>query len=138
MSTEVRPSNPQLPHLLETARECAAKHRKLGYSPYRTVNASWLVRLDDEIERLTRELEAIHTLNRANVVTATAYANERDASDRQIERLRAALRKYGKHSFECVRYDKAPGIDKRYECVCGLDRALEAAPADETTAEQSK
>jgi hypothetical protein len=54
-------------------------------------------------------------------------ADNRDLAS-EIERLRAALERYGSHEWgDCG--------TKGVPCHCGLDQALEAAPAVETEAE---
>jgi hypothetical protein len=54
----------------------------------------------------------------------------------EIERLRAALVKHGRHSRDCDKtiYGEDSGVI--IECTCGLDDALEAAPPAETSEPQ--
>jgi len=71
----------------------------------------------DEIEHLDERIE----VQRGVILNHVEESRELRA---EIERLRAALRRYGQHDKE---NDCIAG------CLCGLDAALEAAPPAETT-----
>lgn len=101
-----------------------------GYD--QTVADSWRA----EVAKVEARAEAAEREATLRIEMETQAAKERDQAQAEVERLRAALRKYGEHDSPCpagsrVRVDAGSLGERdereRFPCTCGLDAALAAA-----------
>ena len=89
--------------------------------------ATWRQRCEQaeaEVERLTRELAEEHEGRQATLDALGLSHGRVLAAEAEIERLRAALLKYGGHSYPCLDEAGQP-------CVCGWDDIRSATLAKE-------
>lgn len=132
------PSNPQVDPRLpnDKLRAYAQSSEYAAHSVTIYSDAKWMAR---DILRLTARVAELESEIRDYegpkcselLAENTQFTYQIVALEAERDRLRAALRKYGKHSFECSHYEDVPtGLNKREHCVCGLNVAL-AGAADE-------